>query len=164
MTTLTRTTSTARAVTAAPRRLTLAVALLSAPALLSAAILIVSVTADDPTLGGIAGSRAAEALGFASIIGLAGAIGAAIAARVASRGTEHAAARTTGAGHSFLRGPAIVIAATALVGGLLIAAPAVASGFGASDPAPAAPASPVEPGAPAAPAAPEIVFGTHTDH
>lgn len=164
------------------RAVTITVVLLSAPAMVWGTILLVSVTANDPGLGGLAGSVVAEALGLASVIGLIGAAGAAIVSRVAGGGPARAAADATSSSsvavtdappawfedRSGRRGPAALIAATAVAGGMLIAAVTgqLAFGTGQSSPPvdpPAAPTSVVEPAEePAAEQA--IVFGDHTDH
>lgn len=164
------------------RAVTIAVVLLSAPAMVWGTILLVSVTADDPGLGGLAGSGVAEALGLASVIGLIGAAGAAIVSRVAGGGPARAVAETTSPRSSAVadappawfedrsgrRGPAALIAATAVAGGMLIAAVTGQLAFGTAQSStplelPAAPTSVVEPAEePAAEQA--IIFGDHTDH
>lgn len=168
------------------RAVTIAVVLLSAPAMVWGTILLVSVTADDPGLGGLAGSGIAEALGLASVIGLIGAAGAAIVSRVAGGGPARASAETTTdttssrgiavtdappawfEERSGRRGPAALIAATAVAGGMVIAAVTGQLAFGTAQPgtpldSPATPTNVVGPTEePASEQA--IIFGDHTDH
>lgn len=164
------------------RAVTIAVVLLSAPAMVWGTILLVSVTADDPGLGGLAGSGVAEVLGLASVIGLIGAAGAAIVSRVAGGGPARTTGDTTSPSSTAMtdarpawfedrsgrRSPAALIAATAVAGGILIAAVTgqLASGTEQAttpvDP-PAAPSSVVEPADEPA-GEPAILFGDHTDH